>query len=337
MRGRSRRSAKRVGAGAGVLFVVAAFACGRHVSWAYVQEPPELAMGVRVGSSVLKSASAAGLPDLAAVRLPEGDVEARVWLVPSSGEPLGAIVRKEGRTFHALAVDHDAREVTPSRPWGELWTKLLAEGLLTLPDESALPRDRLVADGSAYVVETNVGGKYRAYAYSDPYDQEQPEATSMLRIAHTLSRALGVELDDSSQYVPWGVPDDQVVLVRRGADVGAFVMHDQSLELGRGRFDWSWWSGGAVTHGSGVVERQRGSKAWIRFGPFAIEWEAQGETMTVQADGGRVQCCGVGRLYFDASARPFALARTNAPDLAAVNPSDPRWVFQRARVEYDDR
>jgi len=78
-------------------------------------------------------------------------------------------------------------ELTPQTGWENLWKKVEAFGILTLPDASTLPNRKNIRDGVGYVVEINDGEHYRTYLYSNPHYQEWPEATKILEIIATLS------------------------------------------------------------------------------------------------------------------------------------------------------
>lgn len=56
----------------------------------------------------------------------------------------------------------------PKKGWELLWTKLVDEGLLTLPDAESINCLARVFDGYSYVVEIKKGDKYRTYMYDNP-------------------------------------------------------------------------------------------------------------------------------------------------------------------------
>jgi hypothetical protein len=75
--------------------------------------------------------------------------------------------------------------------WRDVYERLRALGIATLPDESALPRTALIAlDGISMVVEVRNGAAYRAYAYSNPMLRDGPEAEAAVKILHAVGEVI---------------------------------------------------------------------------------------------------------------------------------------------------
>jgi hypothetical protein len=60
--------------------------------------------------------------------------------------------------------------------WDAIHTRLRQLGAETLPDESAMPTESLVLDGTSMVVEVANSDHYRAYAWSNPDQRSEPQA-----------------------------------------------------------------------------------------------------------------------------------------------------------------
>ncbi|MBD9470116.1 hypothetical protein [Pseudoxanthomonas sp. PXM01] len=69
----------------------------------------------------------------------------------------------------------DAPLSTPT-DWGAIHARLRQLGIETLPDESAMPTESLVTDGTSMVVEVANAEGYRAYAWSNPDQRSEPQA-----------------------------------------------------------------------------------------------------------------------------------------------------------------
>lgn len=75
--------------------------------------------------------------------------------------------------------------------WKALYTKLVKIGVVTLPDESSLPKLSMhVSDGTSIVVELRDGNNYRSYEYSNPVFRDEKEARSAERIMEEIGRLL---------------------------------------------------------------------------------------------------------------------------------------------------
>ena len=153
-------------------------------------------------ADINERAKAANLSPLDSEELTGDDLEFRVW-VGFGKKPLEGFVisRADGRwkgtfleSMNATTKPPYRRELpSPGTGWEQLWSQLVASGLLTLPDSSQLKDEQIVHDGTSYVVEVKKDGVYRTYAYGNPDYQPWPEAKQMLRIASILYTGFGIE------------------------------------------------------------------------------------------------------------------------------------------------
>ena len=116
--------------------------------------------------------------ELRKVQFVKGDFEVRIWrgfaLIPLEG----LILRRVGGEWSALHLKADiemdptwvaAKNLqSPKSGWADCWQRLVDAEILTLPDSSELDCGGPGLDVGAYVIETNVNGVYRTYAYSNP-------------------------------------------------------------------------------------------------------------------------------------------------------------------------
>ena len=138
-------------------------------------------------------AERAGLDPLRIKRLPAQALEVRVWkgfgLRPLEGYVLRRDAPGQWRVWH-LTMGPDAASRAIDADGEVLFARLADLGLLTLPDSSTLPDERIVTDGTSYVVEVHTGDTYRTYHYGNPAQQVWPEAEKMVRIGAVLEAAV---------------------------------------------------------------------------------------------------------------------------------------------------
>jgi hypothetical protein len=147
--------------------------------------------------TINEMAEAANLSPLKPEELNGDDLEFRVW-VGFGKKPLeGFVIRHaggswEGTFLSATVKSPDQRQLSsPESGWEQMWSQLVASGLLKLPDSS---KDAFhVLDGTSYVVELKKDGVYRTYAYPNPDYERSQEAKQMLRIAAILYTGFGIE------------------------------------------------------------------------------------------------------------------------------------------------
>ena len=116
--------------------------------------------------------------------------------------PDATLGERPGESYHDLIVDYQRgrchrfrveaqmgicrTRFTRTPDWKGVLRRAEAADLWSLPDESTLPRRRLVLDGWGITVELRDGPLYRAYHYGNPDRQEWPEARQAVAIAHAL-------------------------------------------------------------------------------------------------------------------------------------------------------
>jgi hypothetical protein len=154
--------------------------------------------------SVDERAEMSQLPSLRQTLLSEGDIEVRIWDGFDLRNLEGVVLRKRNQTWTAHwlpPTPPTKKELAASVPisllskeFEDLWSALQKEGILTLPDDSELPKDGMdVVDGGAYVVEYQKQGIYRTYRYDSPsFHRTRPEAKRILQIASLLQETLKI-------------------------------------------------------------------------------------------------------------------------------------------------
>ena len=173
---------------------------------------------------------AAGLPQLAVSPLPDGDREIRVWIGTGMGSPeylfrvvanfaepvAGSVIfywpatvgdTTRGETFDDLMRYNlagrcedfrrtDSIGVCSARflkrpAWNEILTRVEAEQVWMLPDESTLPRGPMMLDGWSMAVELRRGSAYRVFEYSNPDQRNDvPEAQHANAVADAVKDLL---------------------------------------------------------------------------------------------------------------------------------------------------
>ncbi|MGI8554788.1 MAG: hypothetical protein ACR2LT_00295 [Pyrinomonadaceae bacterium] len=88
---------------------------------------------------------------------------------------------------------------TPKSGWENFWERITDEGVLTLPDSSELKDEKLIEDGTSFVVETNFGGNCRTYHYNNPDYQNFKEAKQMSKIGNIIAEGFDLEGFKSEQ------------------------------------------------------------------------------------------------------------------------------------------
>jgi hypothetical protein len=169
-------------------------------------------------------ASTAGIGSLENSLVPEGSSEIRVWIgfgvvvpdhllrlvIDRDGEVEGNVFRhfpsdtsymqEYEAEFHRELMTGctDLRRGKESAvctatfrdqpDWLALYGNLVDLDILTLPDESELPKPQhRVKDGIAMVVEIRSGSDYRAYGYSNPSVRTEPQAQSASHIIRMIN------------------------------------------------------------------------------------------------------------------------------------------------------
>lgn len=131
-----------------------------------------------------------GIRPLSELVLPEGTSEVRAWFYGCVLH--GVLISRAGDQWAAagLVNTNEFVALEPVGTWPALWDRLLAEGLLSLPDEKELGPLRLTTHPTSYKVEIHRGGRYREYEWTNPGLRSEPEARAVLRIARILRENL---------------------------------------------------------------------------------------------------------------------------------------------------
>lgn len=146
----------------------------------------------------------ANLPRLRSVLLPGDDVEVRIWMVVSYYGLDGIVLRRAAGQWSAtylygvskdphLKKRYEKSLEGPRSGWEEFWQKLVAAGLLTLPDASEVQCKVIFPDGLGYVVETNTNKTYRTYMYGNPQFAKCNEAKQVIKIVEIINQDFGLE------------------------------------------------------------------------------------------------------------------------------------------------
>ncbi len=153
--------------------------------------------------SINERAQAAKLRSLRSVVLPKDDFEVRVWVGFGLTFLQGFVLKRAGGQWSATHLDamvtrkhlsaYEKKLEAPKSGWETAWQKLVDEGILTLPDASAVGCDTGFEDGVSYVVEFNKDRTYRTYLYDNPDESECNEAKQMVRIGEIIADEFGVE------------------------------------------------------------------------------------------------------------------------------------------------
>jgi hypothetical protein len=146
------------------------------------------------------------LASLRTIALPDQDLEVRFWYDARPDLINGFVIRRSANRWSGIEVrqirNRQPFEVktealpVPKSGWDSAWAKLVAAGILTLPDASELGCNAPSFDTVAYVIETNVDGVYRTYRYSNPMHAECDEAKRIILIEEILGEEFAF---DSSQ------------------------------------------------------------------------------------------------------------------------------------------
>ena len=153
--------------------------------------------------SINERAKVAKLPDLRTVILPEGDLEVRVWVGFGLTALEGFILKRTGGQWSATHLEglhprlprneYQKKLQAPIFGWDASWQKLVAGGILTLPDASEAQCDTRMNDGMSYVVEINMNSCYRTYMYDNPNYAKCHQAKQMIRIGEIIAEEFEME------------------------------------------------------------------------------------------------------------------------------------------------
>lgn len=173
-----------------------------------VQEKPKVVIPQDAWEKIFfaeinKRAQIANLRDLRSTVLPEKDLQARVWIGFGLWAVEGFVIRRDGGNWSALHLENilpdspkgiRQKELqAPKSGWENFWKRIVDEDVLTLPDSSEFKNEKLIEDGTSFVVETNINGTYRTYHYNNPDWQEFKEAKQMIKIGNIIAEEFDLE------------------------------------------------------------------------------------------------------------------------------------------------
>jgi hypothetical protein len=157
----------------------------------------------RFFQTINQRTAAANLPSLRTLNLPRGDLEVRLWVSFSGMGADGIMLRRSANNWSALFLhglfEDPSKEsqrmrnlAEPKSGWDKMWQRLVANGILTLPDAAAIDCKVGALDGSTYVVEVNTNKTYRTYLYDTPQFAKCSEAKRVVEIIEILLEEFGI-------------------------------------------------------------------------------------------------------------------------------------------------
>jgi hypothetical protein len=153
--------------------------------------------------SINEFTSRAGWRPLRGQSLGADSIEVRIWIGFGVGPMEVMALRRDGATWSGRYGRGQVERpgpvsvtvAAPKSSWEALWRRLTGLGILTLPDESSLPKSGAgqsaeMTDGVSYVVEISTDGRYRTYMYGNPDHADWPEARRIVEIIGLLRAEL---------------------------------------------------------------------------------------------------------------------------------------------------
>lgn len=149
--------------------------------------------------------SIARLSNLRAAALPKDDLETRFWMGFGLSALRGFILKRSAGQWTGIFVqggihsrhpgkDYQRSLRAPKSGWDECWRRLVAGGILILPDAHSIDCEGGALDGISYVVETNLDNTYRTYMYENPQVAKCKEAKQIIGIVDILADEFGTQL-----------------------------------------------------------------------------------------------------------------------------------------------
>lgn len=139
--------------------------------------------------SINSLAGQLGLSDLRTELLADGDLELRVWRGFGVVSLNGYILRKRDGRWSAYQVSEIPLRLKRSRrvaDLAKLWRELVQAGVLTIRDDSEIPRSTIVEDGTCYVVEIRDRRSYRTFMVNNPHIIHSEDGSKMLTVINLL-------------------------------------------------------------------------------------------------------------------------------------------------------
>lgn len=139
----------------------------------------------------------AHLPRLRTTKLPDSDLEVRVWVGFGVYGVDGLILRKSSHQWSAIHLHGMAEKppfpnskeslAPPKSGWETAWQRLTEGKILELPDASEVGCRTYIKDGVGYVVEISMNKVYRTYMYDNPKYAKCHEAKKMIRLGEIIA------------------------------------------------------------------------------------------------------------------------------------------------------
>jgi len=148
-----------------------------------------------------------GIEDLQTKVFKNGDFEVRIWSSVSNGTA-AVLIKKENDSMRIYYLDDllntydriidliglyspnivliDSSSTNTKR----IWTELMENDILNLPDEENIIDSYMVLDGSVYIVEICNNMGYRCYHYTNPDLYEVEEAKKMMKIIEIINNEI---------------------------------------------------------------------------------------------------------------------------------------------------
>lgn len=119
---------------------------------------------------------------------PGGSVKgnALIHFEDDDGDYVAALLRQCAAPRRGMGLVVCDAPLSQPGDWDVIHARLQQLGIETLPDESAMPTESLVADGTSMVVEVANAEGYRAYAWSNPDQRSEPQARVAAEIMHVV-------------------------------------------------------------------------------------------------------------------------------------------------------
>jgi hypothetical protein len=147
------------------------------------------------------------VPELQKMEFEEYDFEVRIWNSVSNGRD-AVFIKKENDTMNIYYLDDlqnswdrsldliglyspniiliDSSSINTKR----IWTELMENDILNLPDETDIIDSYAILDGNLYIIEIANNLGYRCYHYINPELYEVEEAKKMTRIIEILNNEI---------------------------------------------------------------------------------------------------------------------------------------------------
>lgn len=153
------------------------------------------------------------LPILEKSKILKEDLEVRVWRNPAWWKTWTFILKRSGgkwtADFQTQIFEDGTRKLKkifkrkltePDSGWENFWRQLGNEEILTLPDGLESGGDDPCPDCGSFIIETNTGGDYRFYLYTEPSLQSEiRETRQVAKIANIIAEEFSLKEFNTSE------------------------------------------------------------------------------------------------------------------------------------------